>query len=493
MVPAHVMLLDEIPTNLNGKTDRAAVRKIVQHIMALPAQRPVRDAPDKLDLVIAEALEIAPARLSDELSLNSISKWDSLGHARLMMALETLIDREIPLAMVAQLNSVRAIRRFACGSVSVDQADKNSEVDEPIHRGLAGLLVERSVISRVDGNTGTLEYCGYNIDELCGQSSFEEVFWLLLHGELPNSNELRQFTAELASYRSLPAHIFEILRAMQQVAPSVVLRTAVSALSASPAFSSAPLQSGLRIAALIPVIIATHDAMRRNAEIPSADHSLSHAANLAQMLLGERATPQAVKFIEQDLILHADHDANASTFTTRIAIGCEADLVGAITAAIAAFVGQLHGGAVEAAARMFDTIGEPPQAADYVRDRKRVMGFGHRVYRVEDPRVRHMRAAALSFSAASGDLRSVQIADALVEAMKPRAKFGIAPNVDLYAAVVYRCLGIPDDLGAVLGVAGRIAGWVAHAMEQQRDNVLVRPRLKYVGAPSRKYPTRLQN
>jgi citrate synthase len=488
MIPAQVVRVAEIPTNVNGKIDRIALRNRVREIIASHAKAPGDGAPDELDLVIAKALEIAPVRLSDELSLNSMSKWDSLGHAQLMMALEAFTGREVSPSMIDQLTSVRAIRRFVQASDLPDRLGRSGAADEAVHRGLAGLVVERSAVSRVDGGSGTLEYSGYNIDELFGQSSFEEVFWLLLHGELPNASELARFRSELAGYRTLPGHIVDILGAMAHAPPAVVLRTAVSALPASPDFASSSLETGLRIFALLPVIIATHDAMRRGAELPSADPSLSHAANFAQMLFGKAAPPHAARFIEQDLILHADHEANASTFTARLVIGCEAGLTGAVTAAIAAFLGERHGGAVEMAARMFDEIGEPSRAAEYVRDRKRVMGFGHRVYRVEDPRVRHTRALALSLSGASGDMRSLQIADALVAAMSDRAKFGIAPNVDLYAAVAYRCLGIADDLGTVLGAAGRVAGWVAHAMEQQRDNVLVRPRLKYIGARSRKYP-----
>ena len=493
MVPAHIALLDEFPTNLNGKTDRAAARRMVEDIMAVSRENPVRGTLSELDSIIAEALEIAPGTFDDKLSLNSISNWDSLGHARLMMALEALTGEEIPGATIAQLNSVEAIRRYVAKTLPGDVAARPHEADEPVHRGLAGLFVERSAISRVDGEAGTLEYGGYNIDELCARCSFEEVFWLLLRGELPSQAELRRFIAQLASYRVLPPQLCELLLTMRQAAPSAALRTAISALSASPDFAVEPLETGLRITALIPVIIATHDAMRRNAPVPLADPALPHAANFARMLLGSRASSRAVEFMERDLILHADHEANASTFTTRIAIGCGADLIGAVTAAISAFMGELHGGAVEAAARMFDEIGEPARAADYVRDRKRIMGFGHRVYQVEDPRVRHMRSAAASLAETFGDLASLRIADALVDAMRPRAKFGIAPNIDLYASVAYRSLGIPDDLGTALGAAGRVGGWVAHALEQRRDSILVRPRFQYVGPPSRKYPGRTED
>jgi citrate synthase len=487
MVPTHFVLLDELPLNLNGKIDRVTVRRLVNTSLAAPPARPAEKTTSELDRVVADALEIDVSSLNDALSLNSISNWDSLGHARLMMALENSLGVEIPQAMTAQLNSFRAIKRYVADTCSPEVAVR-ADVDEPVHRGLAGLFVENSAISQIDGKRGSLRYSGYNIDELCSRSTFEEVFWLLLQGRLPGKAELHDFSAKLASYRLLPANIIDLLRTMRQAAPSVALRTAVSALSASSDFRSTETETGLRIAALIPCLIATHHALYRDAPLPQPDPALPHAANFARMLLGDKANPAAVSFMQRDLILHADHEANASTFTTRIAIGCGVDLVGAITAAIAAFAGELHGGAVEAAARMFDDIGDPSNAVDYIRDRKRIMGFGHRVYQVEDPRVLHMRSAAAALAHTSADRLCLRIADALVEAMKPRAKFGIAPNVDLYASVAYRSLGIQDDLGTVLGAAGRVAGWVAHALEQRRDNVLVRPRFRYVGPPPRTYP-----
>jgi citrate synthase len=209
------------------------------------------------------------------------------------------------------------------------------------------------------------------------------------------------------------------------------------------------------------------------------------------MLFGKAPSPSIVRFIEKDLIMHADHSANASAFAARVAIGCRANLHAAITAAIAAFSGSLHGGAAERVMDLIDAVGTPENAATYVRDcldrNQPVMGFGHRVYRVEDPRVRHLREAARDLSREQGDMRGLAIIEAVVQAMEPYARHGVGPNVDLYAGLVYRLLGLPDDLAVPIFVAGRMAGWVAQALEQKSNNVLIRPLLHYTGATGREY------
>ena len=274
------------------------------------------------------------------------------------------------------------------------------------------------------------------------------------------------------------------------------LRTAVSALavggdSAHQREPDAEMKAAVGLIARIPTLIAAHHTLRQGRTPLAPDPSLGHAHDFLRMLLGNEPSPEAVRLIEQDLIVHADHGSNASAFATRVAVGAGADLRGAITAALATFAGPLHGGAVEEALRQIDRIGAPENAAAFVRDQqsanKSVMGFGHRVYRTEDPRVRHFRQTARAMSARNNDTRAFETAEALVEAMKPFARLGVGPNVDLYAGITYRKLGLPDDLAVAIFAAGRMPGWIAQALEQRSNNILIRPLLHYVGAASRAY------
>ncbi|MET9686486.1 citrate/2-methylcitrate synthase, partial [Streptomyces coeruleorubidus] len=217
----------------------------------------------------------------------------------------------------------------------------------------------------------------------------------------------------------------------------------------------------------------------------------THAEAFLTVLLGERPSPAAVRFIDKGFIVHADHGSNASAFTARVAIGCRAGMTAAITAAVAAFAGSVHGGAAERVVGLIDQVGSPGNARAHVEALQSrgepVMGFGHRVYRTEDPRVRHLRSTVAALSQERGDTTGLDILDAVATAMRPYSRHGVAPNVDLYAGLAYRLLGLPDDLAVPLFVVGRTPGWVAQALEQQSNNVLIRPLLTYVGQHGRTY------
>ena len=365
-----------------------------------------------------------------------------------------------------------------------------------IHRGLKGVYFERSGTTFIDGKAGELRYRGYSIHDLAEQSSFEETAYLLLHGELPTAAGLAEFDAKLKAARKLPSGILAIIETLKHGHPMDVLRTAVSALAGVDAEASgnsidATREKGIRLAAQVPMIVAAHEAIRNGRAVPEADPSLSHAANFLWMITGRRPSPQAAALMDRDLILHAEHGSNASSFAARVVIGTEADLHAAMTAAIAALSGPAHGGAAEDVMRMAQEIGAPEKAAAYVKAKRAageaVTGFGHRVYRTEDPRARHMRAGVEMLSREMGEPKWFAILQAVVEAMKPYARFGVNVNVDFYSGAIYYLNGIPPDLFVPIFAVGRVPGWTVQCLEQLRNNILIRPLTLYDGPPARPY------
>ena len=365
-----------------------------------------------------------------------------------------------------------------------------------IHRGLKGVYFDRSQVCFIDGRAGELLYRGYSIHDLAQASTFEETCYLLLHGELPSREALAAFDADLKAARALPAAVLDVIRTVRDAHPMDVLRTAASALAAFDAdvadnSPEATLRKGVRLTAQVPMIIAAHERIRHGREPVAADPALGHAANFLAMLTGRTPSDDAAKLMDTDMILHAEHGSNASAFTARVVAGTDANLHAAITAAIAALSGPAHGGAAENVMRMAQEIGDPANAAEYVK-RKRankepVMGFGHRVYRAEDPRARHMRAGVEKLSHAMGEPKWYQILAALVDAMKPYARHGVNVNVDFYAGVVYFLNGIPEDLFVPIFAAGRVPGWTVQVQEQFANNILIRPLTLYNGPASRPY------
>jgi citrate synthase len=451
-----------------------------------------------VDALVARTLGITEDRVTDALEYQSIREWDSLGHISLMVALEeaygVTVDDELTLA----LRSFAAIREFAEGRTPVPAPA--TEQRHTVHRGLDGVSFDQTTITRIDGAEGSLEYRGYSIHDLAERASFEEVAHLLVHGELPDAAALSAFEKELRAARELPGPVLDLVRSLAHAHPMEALRTCVSALGAfEPRRAGGPDETyeqardaGIALIARIPMLVAAHHAVRSGREPSVPDEETSYAEAFLTTLLGERPTPTAVRFLNKGLIVHADHSSNASAFAARVAIGSRSGMTAAVTAAVATFAGTVHGGAAERVMRLLDEVGSPERAGRYVADvRGRgepVMGFGHRVYRTEDPRVRHLRATVVELSRERGDRRGLDILDAVAEAMRPYGRHGLAPNVDLYAGLAYRLLGLPDDLAAALFAVGRSAGWVAQALEQQANNVLIRPLLDYVGPRGRELP-----
>ena len=369
-------------------------------------------------------------------------------------------------------------------------------MSEEIHRGLKGVVFDRSRVCFIDGRAGELRYRGYSIHDLAEHSTFEETCYLLFKGELPSRGQLQAFDAELKAARRLPAEILDLIRLVKASHPMEVLRTAVSALGAfDPEVAGnspeAILRKGIRLSSQVPMIVAAHQHIRNGGAPVAPDPSLGHAANFLHMLKGSRPSADTARLMDMDMILHAEHGANASSFTARVVAGTEANLHAAITAAVAALSGPAHGGAAENVMLMAQEVGEAANAAEYVK-RKRaskepVMGFGHRVYRAEDPRARHMRAGVEKLSREMGQPKWYQILEALVEAMKPYARHGVNVNVDFYAGVVYYLNGIPADLFVPIFAVGRVPGWTVQVLEQMENNILIRPLTLYNGPEPRDY------
>ena len=365
-----------------------------------------------------------------------------------------------------------------------------------INRGLKGVYFERSGVSDIDGTKGELSYRGYSIHDLATYSTFEEVCFLLIHGELPNADQLAGFDAKLKAARVLPPEIHAIIRACKDGHPMDVLRTATSALAAlEPASQEvgeeAFISNGIRLTSQVPMIIAAHEAIRNGREPVAPDMTLGHAANWLWMLKGEKPSADAARLADVDFILHAEHGSNASSFAARVTIGTEANLHGAIVTALSTLAGPAHGGAAEDVMKMVHEIGTPDKAAAYVKAKRAakeaVTGFGHRVYRKEDPRARHMREGVRKLGAEMGAPEWYAILQGVVEAMSPYARHGLNVNVDFYSGVIYQLHGIPMDLYVPIFAIGRMPGWVIQCIEQQRGNILIRPLTLYNGPEPRAY------
>jgi citrate synthase len=365
-----------------------------------------------------------------------------------------------------------------------------------IHRGLKGVYFDRSRVCYIDGRAGELRYRGYAIHDLAQQSNFEETCYLLLKGALPTQTELERFDAELKAARTLPSPIYDIIGTVKRAHPMDVLRTCVSALSAfdpetADKSPSATLRKGIRLTAQVPMIVAAHEHMRNGRQPVAPDPQLGHAANFLYMLKGVAPSADTARLMDIDMVLHAEHGSNASSFAARVVAGTDADLHGAITAAVAALAGPAHGGAAENVMRMAQEIGDPARAAEYVRSKRSnkepVMGFGHRVYRAEDPRARHMRTGVERLSREMGQPHWYQILEAVVDAMQPYARHGVNVNVDFYAGVVYFLNQIAEDLFVPIFAVGRVPGWTVQVLEQIENNILLRPLTLYDGPPPRDY------
>jgi citrate synthase len=357
-------------------------------------------------------------------------------------------------------------------------------------KGLEGVVATASRICYIDGERGVLAYRGIDIHELADHSNFEETCYLLWFGQLPSRRDLRELHDRLAEERKLDASIITLLRnAPRHALPMDVLRTAVSALSFyDPEEKSndrnANVAKAIRLTSQIAMIVATYDRIRKGHPVVEPDHSLSHAANFLLMLNGKHPSTTAERALDIALILHADHELNASTFAARVTAATLSDMHSAITSAIGALKGPLHGGANEAVFRILEAVdGSGADPIDYIKgmlaQKKKVPGFGHRVYHTEDPRATHLRAMSRDLGNSSGQAKWFEISHKIEEFVKADKKLNA--NVDFYSASTYHTLGIDVDLFTPVFAVSRISGWTAHVIEQLDDNRLIRPRAEYLG------------
>jgi citrate synthase len=360
---------------------------------------------------------------------------------------------------------------------------------------LSGVVVAESSICSIDPDEGVLMYRGYDIAELAEHSTYEETAYLLLEGELPSSSELDAFRAELSA-RELPAETESVVDASASLAaPMDMLRTAVSTLSFSdPGRGRVDAGSGrataARLIAKLPTIVARYRRRRLGLEPVAPDVSLGYSENFLAMLHGERPDARAARAFDVAMILHAEHEMNASTFTARVVAGTGADLTAAVVAAIAALGGPLHGGANEAAMALFERIGAadhaPAEVHAMLERKEKLSGFGHPLYRAYDPRAVILKRLSQEFSENGGEPNWYAITEATELAVFEEKR--LYPNVDLYSGSLYSYLGIPTDLFTSLFAASRVAGWAAHVLEQHADNKIIRPSAEYVGAARRPFP-----
>jgi citrate synthase len=358
--------------------------------------------------------------------------------------------------------------------------------------GLEGVIAGQTAISTVGD---TLTYRGYEIHDLAEHSTYEEVAYLLLYGELPTQAQLSAFTAELTRERDLPEAVVAMLRAVPASADLMdVLRSGVSMLAhfdpeTGDNSHEANVRKAVRVLARIPTIIAYRERIVRGQEPVAPRAGLSHAANFLAMLNGEAPQSLAARTLDVSFILYAEHEFNASTFAARVTVSTLSDLHSGLTSAIGTLKGPLHGGANEKAMEMLLSIGEPERAEAWVKDalahKERIMGFGHRVYKHGDTRAEILKGWAEKLAEQSGDTKLIRIAQIVEDVMK-REK-NLLPNVDFPCAPAYYLLGLPVELYTPIFVLARTAGWSAHIIEQLDNNRLIRPRSQYTGPETRPY------
>jgi citrate synthase len=396
-----------------------------------------------------------------------------------------------------------------------DAEPESSTLDHPkIHKGLVGVYVDESLITYIDGINGKLYYRGYPVRELCDNSTFEEVAYLLIHGKLPSNFEFNEFKDLLIKERNIPDNIVSILKSFPRNTTRIeLLRTAISALSLYDPddydyTEPANIRKGLRIVAKMPTLLAFAHRIQTNLPLVEPSEELSHSANYYYMMTGSRPNKDFEEAFDDVLICHADHSINSSTFSCRVTVSTLSDIYSGITSAIGTLRGPLHGGANEAVIKyMVNEIKKKelviPWAEKKFERKEKIMGFGHRVYQTWDPRAKILRKISLDFfkKAQNGELIDkipnnghnihdevdyiVQMTEILKDyVMKTK---NLYPNVDLYSAGLLHTLGIPTASFTPLFAASRSAGWVAHAIEQLKDNKLIRPRLRYIGKLDKKY------
>src|SRR6266699_1457715 len=356
-------------------------------------------------------------------------------------------------------------------------------------KGLEGVVAATTRLSDVRGDIGQLIYCGYDINELAGKVTFEEVVHLLHHDHLPNRQELEELKGLLAVKRELPKGVVNIIKTFPKDTPPMhAIRTAVSALGCfDPEADNNSMDENrlkaLRLIARIPMITAYFHRHRQGKTLLPPDPSMGEAANFLYLMDGEKPSAEKIKTLDLCYVLHADHGMNASTFSARVTIATLSDMYSAVTTAIGTLKGPLHGGANEGVIKMLNEIGSIDNVDAYIEDalanKRKIMGIGHRIYKVLDPRAPHLKRMAQVLSAKIGDAKWIQMSERIAAIVLEKKHLNA--NVDFYSATVYHSLGIPTDLFTPVFAIARTSGWTAHVLEQLADNRLIRPQSVYTG------------
>jgi citrate synthase len=360
---------------------------------------------------------------------------------------------------------------------------------------LRGVVAASSSIGDVNGERGELIYQGYNIHDLAEHSTFEEVVFLLWQGRLPNQSELDELKQTIGASYEVPPQVLDLMRSFPRTAePMDTLRTTISALAfydqnARDISRAGALRTATRLTAQFPVIVAAIERLRQGQELITPKPELNIASNFLYMLKGELPAEREARIFDVCLSLHADHELNASTFTARVVAGTLADMYNAVTAALGALAGPLHGGANTNVMKMLLEIGDVERAESYVQaalaEKRKIMGIGHAVYKTEDPRATHLRKFSKEMGERKGETKWYEISRRIEEVVH-REK-GMYPNVDFYSASTYYMMGIPLDLYTPIFAVSRISGWTGHILEQYANNKLIRPRAEYIGPRGLKY------
>ena len=358
-----------------------------------------------------------------------------------------------------------------------------------IERGLEGVVIAKSAITFIDGQQGILRYRGIDINELAAKSNFEETTYLLWNGSLPNKAQFSEFKKELATYRPLPPEVLKLLRGIPKGAiPMEAARTAVSYMALFPrkkneTFDQFNRRKSLQLTATLATIVATYERIRKGKTPIKPDPKLGHAANFLYGLWGKKPDEASRAAFDTISVLYADHEMNASTFAAVVATSTLADLGGAVTSAIATLAGPLHGGSNQRVMETLEEIGTRENVEAYVEKElaagRRIMGFGHRIYKTYDPRARILKRIAEKLSEDRGTKKWFEIAEEVERTVMEKRK--LWPNIEFWAAVVLNALGVPKDLMPAVFACNRISGWIAHIYEQYADNRLIRPLTEYVG------------
>ncbi|MDN4607291.1 citrate synthase [Sporosarcina highlanderae] len=361
-------------------------------------------------------------------------------------------------------------------------------------KGLEGIVATQSAISSIIDDS--LTYVGYDVDDLAENASFEEVVYLLWHQRLPKEDELAELKKQLADNMSIPQEVLNHFKTypIGDVHPMAALRSAISLLGlydekAEDMSDEANYEKAIKLQAKVATVVTAFSRIRKGQEPVAPKAELGYAANFLYMLTGEEPEEIAIEAFDKALVLHADHELNASTFTARVCVATLSDIYSGVTAAIGALKGPLHGGANEQVMKMLMEIGSEENVESYIREKldnkEKIMGFGHRVYRKGDPRAKHLRAMSKKLTALRGEEKWYNMSEK-IESIVTGEK-NLPPNVDFYSASVYHSLGIDHDLFTPIFAVSRMSGWTAHILEQYSNNRLIRPRAEYVGPGMQKY------